>query len=365
MKKTIGFLLFCLQLSNYAQQLAPVTFLDNIVEETSGLIFFNNTLVSHNDSGGASSLYELNTVSGNIARTVNISNATNVDWEDITYDLEYIYIGDFGNNNGSRTNLKIYKISIDDYLDNSLSSVVAEVINFSYSDQTDFTPSNRNTNYDAESLISYNGSLFVFTKNWIDNLTNIYAIPKSAGTYSVSRVDSINAQGLITGADYNSAINRIVLIGYDNNSPFLLQIENFSGNNFSGGLINRFQLTVPQGHSTQTEGIASLNNDSYYISAEKNSGNTQVLYSINVNELLNSTFVDDKSIFIYPNPTKDILEIDYNHSELSMVIYDVNGKVVIKQKVRENINISNLNKGVYFIKLSDGKQTSTYKIIKK
>ncbi len=80
------------------------------IAETSGLVFFDNRLITHNDSGGMNALYEINTGTGNISRTVTIQNATNVDWEDICTDNDYIYIGDFGNNNGNRTNLKIYKV---------------------------------------------------------------------------------------------------------------------------------------------------------------------------------------------------------------------------------------------------------------
>ena len=55
-------------------------------------------------------LYELNVTNGNVSRTVTIQNAANVDWEDICTDDDYIYIGDFGNNSGNRTNLRIYKV---------------------------------------------------------------------------------------------------------------------------------------------------------------------------------------------------------------------------------------------------------------
>ena len=73
------------------------------VIETSGLLFLNGKLITHNDSGDDSNLYEIDTITGNITRTVSVSNATNIDWEDIAQDDTYIYIGDFGNNNGTRT----------------------------------------------------------------------------------------------------------------------------------------------------------------------------------------------------------------------------------------------------------------------
>ena len=138
-------------------------------------------------------------------RKVIISNATNYDWEDICRDSTYIYIGDFGNV-GSRTDLKIYRLSVSSYLTTLNDTVTADTIQYSYSDQTDFTPDQFNTNYDAEALISYNDSLYIFTKNWGNYWTNIYALPKTPGTYQISKVDSLYSEGLVTGATYNSYI---------------------------------------------------------------------------------------------------------------------------------------------------------------
>lgn len=101
-----------------------------ILNESSGAIFFNDKLIIHNDSGNENKLYELDTNSRVITRTVTVTNATNVDWEDITQDNTSIYIGDIGNNNGDRNDLKIYKINKSDYLISN--NVTAEIINLSY-----------------------------------------------------------------------------------------------------------------------------------------------------------------------------------------------------------------------------------------
>ena len=110
MKRTFSLFVFVLgtfgimaQISGASQKFA----LPGSLNESSGAIFFNNRLITHNDSGGEAKLYELDTISGIIEREVTILNATNVDWEDITQDETSIYIGDFGNNNGNRTDLKI------------------------------------------------------------------------------------------------------------------------------------------------------------------------------------------------------------------------------------------------------------------
>ncbi|WP_144896518.1 hypothetical protein [Lutibacter sp. Hel_I_33_5] len=42
------------------------------VKETSGLLFFNDKIITHNDSGYAANLYEIDSLSGLITRTVKL-----------------------------------------------------------------------------------------------------------------------------------------------------------------------------------------------------------------------------------------------------------------------------------------------------
>src|SRR6188768_3637663 len=69
-----------------------------LLNETSGLTFINGKLWTFNDSGNANDIYRVDTSTSTVYQTVDISNATNVDWEDMTSNNDYLYIGDFGNN---------------------------------------------------------------------------------------------------------------------------------------------------------------------------------------------------------------------------------------------------------------------------
>lgn len=70
-----------------------------------------------------------------------------------------------------------------------------------------------------------------------------------------------------------------------------------------------------------------------------------------------------KDLFsIYPNPTKEYLNIDCSSLE-SVSVYHILGKELIKDS-NNRINVSSLSKGVYFIKVSDGINSSTKKFIK-
>lgn len=82
--------------------------------------------------------------------------------------------------------------------------------------------------------------------------------------------------------------------------------------------------------------------------------------------IINST----KSTIIYPNPIKDIFNISLGSTDIrkvSISIYNSLGKQIKDIKAQSqstSINISNLSKGIYFIKVSAGQKMTTYKIIK-
>ena len=74
--------------------------------------------------------------------------------------------------------------------------------------------------------------------------------------------------------------------------------------------------------------------------------------------------VDDQNqldISIYPNPTSDIVYIDGNYTQLKVVVYDMLGKQVMNKSITNSIDISQLEKGVYILQLSDGVKLTTTK----
>ncbi len=85
--------------------------LPDILPETSGLIHWNNGIWTHNDSDD-SNIYSLDTISGAVLQSFALTGIVNTDWEEISEDRDFIYIGDFGNNySGNRSDLKILKVS--------------------------------------------------------------------------------------------------------------------------------------------------------------------------------------------------------------------------------------------------------------
>lgn len=275
--------------------------LNTALNESSGLVNWKNLVWTHNDSGNGPVIYGMNATSGAIQRTVTISNATNVDWEDIAQDNSFIYVGDFGNNaNGNRTDLKIYRIAKSAI--NARDTVTASVINFSYNDQTDFGPKGgNNTNFDCEALIVYGDSLFLFSKDWLDNKTRLYKLPKKPGTYTATKIGELNVSGLITGAEVLSAERVIVLSGYNTLlSPFIYLLYDFTGNNFFDANKRKVPLNAV---FTQMEGICSKSSTNFFVSNEsyiKSPINTPAkLSQLNLASLLNPYY--NSSAFLRKN----------------------------------------------------------------
>ena len=351
MKALFTLLLGLLPKLGICQQIDLVAPLQDSLIETSGLILLDDRLITHNDSGGEAALFELDSISGEISRKVIIDNAPNVDWEDLCYDDTYIYIADFGNNSGNRTNLGVYRVLISDFLSTPNDTVSADTILFDYADQTDFTSSPFATNYDTEAIISWNDSLYIFTKNWGNQWTNVYALPKTPGNYSLPRIDSINVEGFITGASFNATSNSIILSGYVFTYPFIVEISDFTNSQFSSATIERTQVQLPAGYSYQLEGIAPIGTNNYYISTEESITGSSGLFRLKMNASNEIASLDKGSISVYPNPVTDILHIDNSRVE-SVELFSATGEL-IKAKSSTQIDISTFPTGVYLLIAKD------------
>ena len=350
------------------------------LDENSGLIFYNNNIITFNDSGGEANLYEINASTGNITRTVTITNATNVDWEDITQDASYIYIGDIGNNNGNRTDLKIYKIAKNDY-NGSDDIAVAEIISYSYADQLDFNSNSNNTNWDAEGLISYGEQLLIFSKNWVDNRVNVYSIPKTNGTYSALLESSYNTNGLITSAEISLNENIIYLIGYSNSqAPFMYTIHGIPNNSldiFSGIISEKVSNIVPLGNQVEAIALFEItpNQHRLYISNEKfifSYEDITIIFppKLWLIEIDAETFTldvlditSDLTFTIFPNPFDKTLKLSERVDEI--IIFDLLGRILAKQQYVKKLSLEILNSGHYIAHIKINNSIIIKQLIKK
>ncbi len=261
-------------------RLKPVASLPEELKECSGLIDLGDGLyVGNNDSGHPAELYVFSLNNDSAVRRVKIKGASNYDWEEMASDDHFIYISDTGNNSGNRKDLAIYKVRKTDLLQND--EVTAEKIALSYPKQNKFEPSNKH-NFDCEAMVSVGDSLYLFTKNRGDSRTDLYSIPKTAGTYVARYLDSYAADGLITGAAYRAedVHAELALIGYTVEGkgyhPFILYFPNVNGTAFFESSAQRITFDG----KLQTETIFFHDPYNVYITNEEEHGDKGYIYQV-------------------------------------------------------------------------------------
>ncbi|MES2864242.1 MAG: T9SS type A sorting domain-containing protein [Bacteroidota bacterium] len=342
------------------------------LNESSGLAFWNSQFWTHNDNLDAN-IYSLNPIDGTIIQTYPLG-ITNTDWEEISQDNDYVYIGDFGNNaNGNRTDLKIYKISKSSIL---ASAPIIETINFSYSNQSDFTPTGgNNTNFDCEAFIVTNDKIYLFTKQWTNHQTSLYSLDKTPGTHSTTFLGTINVQGLITGATYREADRIIALSGYDIGlQPFSYLLYDFNAPDFFGGNKRKIGINLT---FHQVEGIASNSGTAFYITNEHFANppfvnNPQKLQSLDFNSFLGTYLsIDehkvDNKFLIYPNPTNHTITLEIPKQLIGehYSILDSQARTIVSgtiQLEKSTIDVEKLPNGLYLIQINQ--MTKSLKFIK-
>ena len=355
--------------TNYALQ--QIAILPTQILETSGLAFFDNQLWTNNDAGNEDKIYQIDTTDGSILNTVIVANSNNEDWEDLAEDDTHLYIGDFGNNDGDRMDLKIYKVP-----KSQLASGIAtaEVIEFSYSDQVDFTPSNNNTDYDCEAFFFHNDSLHLFSKNWIDQQTRHYVIPSQPGNYEAELRGSLNVQGLITGADI-SADGVVGLIGYNFGNNIMWLCFDYEGTDFFSGNKRKISLGSILDNS-QTEAITFKEGGYGYVSSERLASLDAKLLSFQSEQWTNgistslNEITENEPFKIFPNPFSEnvniLLEKD---SEVEISLYNLNGKLLKREnhlgrgEVTWGLNGMLLENGFYFLEIKNDQNIWRKKIV--
>lgn len=125
-------------------------------------------------------------------------------------------------------------------------------------------------------------------------------------------------------------------------------------------------------HTAWTDVILPLPNKSnaYYVAFEGISGygrgmNIDDVTVANAATLAVNNNVADRTISVYPNPAKDVVNIKTNKDVNSIQIFSLTGQLVktIDKNVRA-INVSDLKKGVYLLRVKSATQDESFKIIK-
>ena len=263
------------------------------VNETSGLFFHNGRLWTHNDSGGKPILYALDTTAFEVVQKLTLKNVKNRDWEDVATDGETVFVGDFGNNKGSRKNLRIYTFPLSAIPDEGDTIVKVDSINFSFGDQTNFENRKHEHDFDCEAMFATEDYLYLFSKGWETGTTRMYRLPKTPGTFVAEVVNGFDSQGLITGADYDKENRLLVVVGYVKSvwKPFMYLIFDFDE---AGQKLSHRRFEMPQWTGAQTEGVCFFDYGRCYVTAETSPSITAKAFVVDFRKWIEKELKDKK-----------------------------------------------------------------------
>ena len=253
--------------------------LPKIINETSGLEFYNNYFITHNDSGGEPSLYLFNE-EGEIIETIGFDKnpdfkIENNDWEDITSDNKYFFVADTGNNFGNRDNLNIIRVS------KGADFIVDGIIEISYSDQESFFPRPKHK-FDAEAIIIIEDKIALFSKDRENLNTDLYLVNKNMnGSQILTSEVSYDVDTLITGGDFDEDRNLLALVSYNSNgNQYLLLFENFKLNNLENNTFKKLKIPLEQ---AQIEAVKIIDEKTFWVTSEDEGIGSPFMYKIEIN----------------------------------------------------------------------------------
>jgi len=226
------------------------------MDETSGLEYYEDHLITHNDSGDAPKVFVFNT-QGEMLLESKITPAINRDWEDIAADDCNYFIADVGNNAGNRKDLTIYILSARLLLEDS--------IQIRYEAQTQFDKRKRHQ-FDAEALTVVGDSLLLFSKDRDQFQTQLYVFPKVGGQYTLIPMGQLPAESLITAADYDASLKLLALTGYNaQGKQFFYLLPEFSYKNLKIENFKKYLLPLDE---AQVEAVKIIDRHHFWLTSE-------------------------------------------------------------------------------------------------
>lgn len=252
--------------STYGPPVNVATLRDNSISESSGLVASRTTpgaYWTHNDSGDGPFIYALNS-RGTSLGVFRVTGAQARDWEDIAIGpgpergKSYLYIGDIGDNEGTRSEIAVYRVAEPALTTEIAKSTKtrpgttdsAEAIRLRYPDGK----------FDAEALLVHPATGNIYVVNKVPLLNAV--VYEAAGPFTpgksitMRRIGEIRVPslfgGMITGASISPDGRRVALCDYFQGYELVLPAKSTDFNDIWKQRMTGFDL----GKRKQGEAIA-------------------------------------------------------------------------------------------------------------
>lgn len=220
---------------------------------------------------------------------------------------------------------------------------------------------NANNNYSWSGVGSFSST--------IQNPIIVNSSSLNAGTYSVTSTNSLGCYGT---ASLNINVNPIPNLFVTSNGTICAG----SSINLTSNSASQYSWHGPNNYTTNIQNPTILNasavNQGYYVVTISDANNCKktdsVFVMVSICTDLNSNYVSNSSLSLFPNPAKKMVFINGipdNSTDILLLVLDSEGKTVISQKNSEQVDISNLANGIYILNiLKNNSIVFTQKIIK-
>ena len=183
--------------------------------------------------------------------------------------------------------------------------------------------------------------------NYLENVYNLYGLPIWITEFNANRYRNewVHRQFLQLALPYLEETEYIERYSFF--SPVTDQADFFDENN-NYTQIGEFYRDFNSTKSIAENEYASpsnLNSDSYEF--------TQIECNPNNAFLSDYEIESQKEITIYPNPSSDYIFIEFDQEITDLKILNIDGKIIKALSPVKYVNVSFLNKGIYFLKINN------------
>ena len=336
--------------------------LDPLLDNTSSLFYWEGDLWTCNDHGEVV-FHALDTTTGAILRSVATGVMPN-DMEEVAQDDAYFYLGDFGNNHELlRTDLRVLRFLKSDLLAGRIRPDTIAFVYEGYDPSVVKGKGLPTTDFDCEAMVAGTDSLYLFSKQWGSYQTVCYSLPKQPGTYTAYGRDTLDVQGMVTGACLMPGARMLALCGYNIIcQPFVWLLYGYDGNRFFGG--GQLRIDLDNGIGLQVESITTADGRRFFLTNEHFSrmgfDRPAQLLSLDLTDIITQLAVSDtggvglpvleeaEQWGLQPNPTTGVVEIDREGVELVEVM-DAAGRLMMSSQRGRQVDISGLPGGAYVV----------------
>ncbi|MCB6062560.1 T9SS type A sorting domain-containing protein [Flavobacterium psychrophilum] len=183
------------------------------------------------------------------------------------------------------------------------------------------------------------------------NTNNIFNEVSVIGNFKYPNISDIDNDGDLDIIGFNTSTKRSVLLINNNLSFSSINLGNYIRDTYSDYEINYNIVDI------DNDGDKDVVMSSKY---------ELIVYSSNLSALSTNDFeLSNNNLYIYPNPVIDKFKINTTNNIYAIKLFDILGKEISAVNLSNNeINISFLNKGIYFLKIEFLNSTKTIRLVK-